>query len=250
MTPVVVTAAEAARFDRLRAEVAAANEPAFLDGDAAVAAHWPRLAADFPDYQFCLLGADDGQPAGAGYSVPLAFDGDGPDLPDGGLDWALAKAFDDRARGRAPNLVSALYILVADTHRGRGWSTKMLAAMKTIAARQGFSDLIAPVRPSRKALYPLISIADYCRWRTPDGAVFDPWLRVHCRAGGEVVRPCLESMTVRAPIDQWTAWTGLHFPGPGDHVVPGGLTPLRVTEAGDGVYREPGIWVRHDLNRA
>ena len=43
-------------------------------------------------------------------------------------------------------------------------SRAVLAGMKSLAARAGFSDLIAPVRPTLKARYPLTPMERYVRW--------------------------------------------------------------------------------------
>ena len=41
-------------------------------------------------------------------------------------------------------------------------------------------------------------------------------------------------------------WTGLDFPGEGNHIIPYGLVPL-TTRGAEGEYVEPGIWVLHGL---
>ena len=52
----------------------------------------------------------------------------------------------------------------------------------------GLESVIAPVRPTLKERYPLIPIERTSTWRRADGSHFDPWLRVHERVGGEIVR--------------------------------------------------------------
>ena len=66
----------------------------------------------------------------------------------------------------------------------------MLGEMRRIALEHGFSDLVAPVRPTLKTRYPLTPIERYVGWTTAEGLPFDPWLRVHARAGAELVRVC------------------------------------------------------------
>jgi len=62
----------------------------------------------------------------------------------------------------------------------------MLAVMRQIARAQGF-DHSWPRPPSWKNRYPLMPIAVLlCRMRR---SAFDPWLRVHVRAGGHVYIP-------------------------------------------------------------
>ena len=40
---------------------------------------------------------------------------------------------------------------------------------------------VAPVRPTLKSNYTLTSFESYVGWKRGDGALFDPWLRVHHR---------------------------------------------------------------------
>jgi hypothetical protein len=116
--------------------------------------------------------------------------------------------------------------------------------MRAAAGSHGLRELIAPVRPTRKAEYPLIPIERYLAWRRPDGSHFDPWIRLHERVGGEILAPAPESMVIEAPVEDWEEWTAMPFPGDGDYVVPGMLAPL-VVSAGRGRHVEPNVWLRH-----
>ena len=154
----VVTARAAEQFRELSVTVHTTGIPGFLDQDEAVARYWSRLAEIFPDYQFCLVDKASDTAVARGHSVPVAFDGEWSSLPGEGFDWVLEKGFLDYGDGRRPTVYSALYILVSDQYRGRGLSSRMLAAMRQIGREQGFSHLIAPVRPSMKGHYPLIAM--------------------------------------------------------------------------------------------
>jgi hypothetical protein len=124
----------------------------------------------------------------------------------------------------------------------------MLAAMRRAAAARGFTDLVAPVRPSRKHLYPLTPIERYVRWRRDDGLLFDPWLRTHERAGATLIRVAPSSMRIAGTVENWEAWTGLRFPDSGPYVVPGALVPVEIdVDRDDGVYVEPNVWMHHRL---
>jgi GNAT superfamily N-acetyltransferase len=243
----VVTARAATQFRELSVTVHTSSIPGFLDHDNVVARYWSCLAERFPDYQFCLVEQASGTAVARGHSLPLAFDGPWFSLPDDGLDWALEKGFRDDAAGTRPTVYSALYIVVSDRYRGSGLSSRVLSAMRQIGREQGFSHLIAPVRPSLKHRYPLIAMSEYCRWQNAEGCPFDPWLRVHVRAGGAVLHPCMRSMEVRGSLRQWEEWTDMAFPGGGSYVVHGGLVPVTVENGSEGVYVEPGIWVVHRL---
>ena len=52
------------------------------------------------------------------------------------------------------------------------------------------------------------------QWRREE-LPFDPWLRVHVRAGARIVKPCPRAMTIRATIGEWESWTGMAFPDTG-----------------------------------
>ena len=118
--------------------------------------------------------------------------------------------------------------------------------MRSAAGRAGFADLVAPVRPSRKAEHPEVPMAEYVKWLRDDGLPYDPWLRVHVRAGGRIVRVCPASMVIPGSLAQWREWTGLPFDRSGPVVVPGALCPVQVSvEHDSAVYVEPNVWIRH-----
>ena len=122
----------------------------------------------------------------------------------------------------------------------------MLEAMRHAAAARGVKDLVAPVRPSRKHLYPLTPIERYVEWRRDDGLLFDPWLRTHERAGATLVRVAPSSMRIAGTIENWEGWTGLRFPDTGTYVVPGALIPVDIdVDRDEGLYVEPNVWMRH-----
>ena len=86
-------------------------------------------------------------------------------------------------------------------------------------------------------------------WERDDGLPFDPWLRVHVRAGGVIDGVCHRAMTIPGSVADWETWTGLRFPDSGRYVVDGALVPVEIdVEADRGVYVEPGVWVRHALD--
>ena len=242
----VVTARENERFWQLNNGMVRAEGPTFLEHDSAVAQYWSGLDQTFPDNQFCLVDQQSGKAVGVGNSIPVAFKDEWTDLPAGGLDWVLEKGFQDRETGRTATIMSALYIEVAGSHRGQHLSSQMIAVMRQIALSQGFSHLIAPVRPSLKSRYPLIPIEEYFQWQNSDGLPFDPWLRVHVQAGGKILHPCPSAMVVKGSRQRWTTWAGMAFPGEGNYTIPHGLVPVIVRDS-EGEYVEPGIWVLHVL---
>ena len=118
--------------------------------------------------------------------------------------------------------------------------------MRDAGREAGLSRLAAPVRPTRKAQYPLTPIERYMEWRREDGSHFDPWIRLHERVGGRIFAAAPESMTIEAPVVDWEEWTGLEMPEDGTYLIPGGLAPVEVRD-GIGRHVEPNVWVVHDL---
>ncbi len=102
-------------------------------------------------------------------AVPVPFGPD--DLPDDGWDAALEQAF----AGRPAAAVSAIAITIGVEQRGQGLSRTMLDGMRKAVAGRGLSDLVAPVRPSQKHVYPLTPIERYVEWRRDDGKLLDAW---------------------------------------------------------------------------
>ncbi|MFB7185764.1 N-acetyltransferase [Streptomyces sp. NPDC056230] len=223
--------------------------PGFVLEDLVGWANYPRIAVDFPEY--VLVATDeDGAVVARAYSVPFALHAPGREgLPEGGWDQVLLWAFSDLRHGRTPDTVSAIEIAVADGRQGEGISARMVAAMRENAGRLGFADLVAPVRPSAKHLDASAPMEEYARrTRAEDGLPYDPWLRVHVRAGGVIEAVAPVSMTVVGSLTRWRSWTGLPFDEDGPVEVPGALVPVQCSVAhGYAVYVEPNVWVRHSV---
>jgi hypothetical protein len=123
-----------------------------------------------------------------------------------------------------------------------------LERIRAVVCEHGFEHLVAPVRPSWKARFPLVPIERYAGWITSDGLPFDPWLRMHARLGAEIVRPCVESMTIDGTVADWEGWADMLFPESGDYAVPGALTAVSIDSESDrGRYVEPNVWMHHRL---
>ena len=108
------------------------------------------------------------------------------------------------------------------------------------------NNLIVPVRPSLKSRYPLVPMEAYIRWQNDQGLPFDPWLRVHVRNGGRIVKVCPLAMRIEGSISDWEGWTGMRFPESFDYFVPGALNPVEMNvETDRGLYLEPNVWIDH-----
>jgi hypothetical protein len=206
---------------------------------------WGHLDEDLTDYQFVLHDEDADEVVAEGHTGPLWWDGADETLTDG-IDAAIQQVF-SRHSGNEP--VNTLCALAAESPREgphRGLAVPLLEAMRAIAARQGLTHLIAPVRPSLKHRYPMTPIEDYVRWRREDGQLFDPWMRVHERLGARVAAALPRSMRITGTVLEWETWTDMAFPESGDYVFPEGLAPLHVDRSADlGSYWEPNVWMVH-----
>lgn len=235
-----------------------ADRPDLVDAMLAMPAEWPDYVRPDPvltgwafdryaRHQLVVLDEDDTVLARAA-TVPLHWDGDPASLPDTGWDEALRLSLLDAYTGRAPTALCALEVAVVPGHRARNLSAVALRAVADNARRAGLRDVVVPVRPSAKHREPHEPMASYAARTRPDGLPADPWLRVHVRAGGRIVKVCPVSMTIAGSLAQWRGWTGLPFDADGPVVVPGALNPVEVSVAHDrAVYVEPNVWVRHRL---
>jgi hypothetical protein len=227
--------------DRLQSEA----WPEFMLHDLVANRLWWRLGEDFPDYQFMLLGDGD-EIVSVGFSIPMVWDGNPDSLPPEGWGWGIQRGVEAFERGETPNTLCAMAITIPAEKRGGGISQQSVSAMRDIAARHGFANLIAPVRPNLKPRYPLTPIERYIQWTTDEGAPFDAWLRVHWRLGATIIKPCRQSMVIEGTVAKWESWTEMRFPETGTYIVPGALEPVAIDcEANLGRYVEPNVWMQH-----
>lgn len=234
-----------------------ADRPDLEDAMIAMESSWPAYIQPDPilvcwafdrHARHQLVALDGDRVIARAASVPFAWDGDPADLPDTGWDAALRRCLADTYEHRPLTTLCALEIAVVPGRQSERLSARMLAALAGHARREGCREFVAPVRPSRKHTRPDLTMAEYAALTRPDGLPEDPWLRVHVRAGAEVLKVCPASMTISGSLAQWRAWTGLPFTTSGPVEVPGALGPVHVhAEADHAVYVEPNVWVRHRL---
>jgi GNAT superfamily N-acetyltransferase len=213
--------------------------PEYMNHNAMGWRYWGRLYDEFPAFQLALEDGD--ELVAEVHALPVHVDAE---LPAGWDD-----AFERGMELGDGNVLCLLAIAVQPNRRGGGVAATLIEAARAAAAAAGLSAVIAPVRPTLKPRYPLIPIERYIEWRRDDGSHFDPWIRVHERAGGAIVQAAPRSMVIEAPIADWEEWTEMPFPGDGSYVVPGMLAPLEVRD-GVGVHVEPNVWLRHGLTEA
>jgi GNAT superfamily N-acetyltransferase len=217
--------------------------PAFIGADPVAARYDARAREFFADLELAVL--DDGLLVAAGWAVALSWSGAAADLPAGYSD-ALARAVEGRLGGVPPDTLMICGAQVLAGRRGRGLAGVLMAALRDSAGPAGLARVIAPVRPTSKARYPLIPIERFAEWTRGDGAPFDPWVRTHARMGATIIGTAPRSQVMTGTVAQWEGWTGLPLPGNGRYVIPEGLSPLIVDRDRDiGEYAEPNIWIRH-----
>ena len=204
-------------------------------------AYWGGLTEKFPEFQFPLVD-DNEETLARARCLPVRWDGSLEDLPTG-IDGAIERGIDEGGG----NVLCAMVIQVPRTLQSRAISSAALQAMADIGRAHRLTSLIAPVRPNWKERYPLTPIERYADWRRDDGLPFDPWLRVHARAGASILRAEPESLRITGTVGEWEEWVGMPFPEDGVYVFPGGLAPLPV-EDGTGRYWEPNVWMHHPLD--
>jgi len=203
--------------------------------------YWARLTEERPDFQFHLVEGD--ELLARARSIPIRWDGTLDDLP-AGIDGAIERGFEE---GGA-NVLCAMLIAIPRGKQGGGVSGDALRAMVAIARSHRLEALIAPVRPTWKARYPLAPIERYAQWRRDDGLPFDPWIRIHERLGGTILRPEPRSLRITGTVPEWEEWVELSFPESGEYVFPGGLATLEIDRENDlGRYWEPNVWMRHEV---
>ena len=220
--------------------------PEFMMHDPIANKYWLSLFELFPEFQISLIIND--EIIGIANSIPFHWDKTVNELPDEGWDWVLKTGIEDHKNSIKPNALTGLQIAVKNDFQGKGFSSIIVNELIRIARINNFSFLTIPVRPSLKSKYPLTSIDEYITWKREDGLPFDPWLRVHVKCGGKIVKPCHKAMYIPGNVKEWEEWTGLTFFQSGQYVVEGALNPITINkEMNLGEYIEPNVWVVHKI---
>ena len=220
--------------------------PEFMLHDAVANKWFFQLYEKFPEFQYWLL--DSEKIVGIGNCIPLFWNDKLKYLPEDGWDWAIVKGFKDKEKNIKPNLLCALSITINPKYQGKGISTEMIRSMVQIGKKHKLESLIIPVRPTLKKDHALTDIKQYITWKREDGQLFDPWLRVHEKLGGKIIKVCSKAMNISGTISNWENWTGMKFPESGKYSIPGALKPVEFDIKKDvGIYIEPNVWVEHKI---
>ena len=217
--------------------------PEFIFHDAFAKPFMARVEEYFPQFDVMLL--DNGRVVAGGWGVPLRWDGTVADLPDG-YDGALARAVEGHESGISPTTLSFMAAAVGNGETKKGLAGHVLAALRDRATEAGMSHVIAPLRPTLKARYPLTSMARFAAWTREDGLSIDPWIRTHQRMGATILGPAERSMVITGTVAEWESWTEMVLPESGSYVVPDALGLVDIDRDRDvGTYVEENLWVQH-----
>ena len=231
---------------QLQNEMTKSLWPEFMMHDPVANKYWSSLFEFFPEFQISLVIND--EIIGIANSIPFHWNKAINELPDEGWDWVLKKGVEDYKRGIKPNALNGLQIAVKKNFQGKGFSTLIVNELIRISRINNFSFLAIPVRPSLKSKYPLTSIDEYITWQREDGLPFDPWLRVHVKNGGKIIKPCHKAMYIPGTIKEWEEWTGLTFSQTGKYIVEGALDTILINkDMNMGEYIEPNVWVVYEI---
>jgi len=231
---------------QLQGELTKSLWPEFMMHDPVANKYWKSLFEFFPDFQFSMVLGD--KIIGIANSIPFRWDDAYENLPEKGWDWVLERGVEDFRNNIKPNALCGLQIALKKEFQGKGLSVIIVKELIRIAKQSNLSFLAVPVRPSLKSTYPLTSIDEYIAWQREDGLPFDPWLRVHVKCGGRIVKPCHKAMYIPGTIKEWEEWTGLTFFQTVQYIIEGALTPVNIDREADlGEYIEPNVWVVHEI---
>ena len=205
---------------------------------------WDRLYTELSDFLLLLTNNND-LLIGGGFTVPVVWNQKLDDLPSS-IEKIIVNGLESKRE--SANTLIAIAALVDKRFRGKGISAEIVKQIKSLAIKCKFKNLIIPVRPTLKTLYPLQGIESYSKWRNKDGLFYDSWLRTHQRLGATVMKCVDSTLEIKGTIGDWEKWTGMVFPESGEYVVKGALQPVQIdVESNVGVYNEPNVWMRHPL---
>ncbi|CAF1459845.1 unnamed protein product [Adineta ricciae] len=219
--------------------------PKFLAQDIVTNNAWDVLFKEWNEYQVVIVDNNGDKLIGVGLTVPIHWDGNINTLPSG---WEAATqlGLDDLAAGKRPTALSAFAIMVNPQMQKKGISALILKTILNISRQHGFHSFAVNVRPILKMNYPLIPIETYAYWTNDNGEPFDPWMRVHFRAGAKLIGVSPRAVLVKGTVSQWQEWTKMEFPDSGRYIVSGALTSVTIQhEHNLGIYFDPAVWMIH-----
>lgn len=242
----VVTFKERPDLYDLQQNICGKAFPEFLYYSEIAAKTWEKMITYYKEYQLLFL--HDGKIVCVFNCMPMNLDITDEELPEEAFNWGLEKGIKDFEDGKEINAALGVQIIIPSEYQGKGISSIAVVEIKKICAQKGIKKLIIPIRPTLKSKYPINDMDNYINWKNVKGLPFDPWLRVHVKQKGKIIRTCKSAVEIKGTIKQWEGWTNMKFPESGWYVVKGALCPIKIdTEKNLGIYIEPNVWVSHEI---
>jgi len=228
-------------------EICRKTFPTFLYYSEIIDSTWDKMIEYYQEYQLLFL--NDEEIICIFNCMPMSLDFSDEELPEDAFDWGMEKGIRDFEDGKEINAALAIQIIIPKEYQGKGISHIAVVEIKNMCAEMGIQKLVIPVRPTLKCKYPINDIGNYIKWKNEKGLPFDPWLRVHVKQNGKIIKPCKEALKIKGTIKQWENWTKMSFPESGMYVVDGALCPVRIDrEKNIGFYIEPNVWVSYEIS--
>jgi len=219
--------------------------PAVISQSPTIIKLWSKLEKYFPQFQLFLLNPDE-EILGFMNTVPFRFDEALGELPDTGWDWMLSKGISDYEQGISPNYLGGLQVIVRNEYQGQGNSKLLLKEGKNLIRQSNLQNLVIPIRPTKKHLYPKMAMTEYIELKEQN-QIFDPWIRTHMKSGAQMVKVCEQSMTITGNLDFWEGLFDKKITRSGEHILDRALRPITIDlDKNHGAYIEPNIWIYYD----
>ena len=220
--------------------------PAIISESPIIKKYWSKLETYFPKHQQFLM-TSEGDLIGFINAIPFQFRAPLDELPEEGWDWMFIKGIQDHENQISPNYLGGLQVIVRTQYQNLGHSKTIINHCKQRLRSSQLSNLVIPIRPTKKHLYPSIPMKDYMHIKEQE-KVFDPWIRTHLKGGAEIIKTCERSMTITGNIKFWENQFDNEITISGDHILKGALRPITIDLAKDrGEYHEPNIWIKYNL---
>jgi hypothetical protein len=174
---------------KLQDEISGKAFPAFLYYSEIAANTWDKMIEYYKKYQLLFL--HEGKIICIFNCMPMNLDFSDEELPENAFEWGMAKGIKDFEDGKEINAALAIQIIIPKEYQGKGIS----------------------------------HIDKYTKWKNEKGLPFDPWLRVHVKQNGKIIKPCSKAVIIKGTVEQWETWTVMNFPESGMYVVDGALCP-------------------------
>ncbi len=129
---------------------------------------------------------------GHGVTTRLPWDGNPQSLPRG---WQgiVRRSYENSLTTKGIcNTLVGLFINIEPEFREHGWALRAIQEMKEMARRSSMESLIIPLRlPTRyEKANASMRFTDFAFRKREDGQFLDHWLRLHVRAGAEIIGTC------------------------------------------------------------